>query len=109
MTSGLIALAAALAVATVLGIVVRRRAGRFRAGPRGSAVGAAGAEPTILTDADLGSRLGEQATLVQFSTAYCAQCRPTRRILAEVAGMTDGVTHVEIERASCRERVCYVV
>jgi len=99
MTGGLIALAAALAVATVLGVAVRRRAGRFRAGPRGSGASAAGALRTVLTEADLGSRLGEQATLVQFSTAYCAQCRPTRRILAEVAGMTDGVTHVEIDAA----------
>jgi thiol-disulfide isomerase/thioredoxin len=51
----------------------------------------------VLTEADLGGRLGRQATLVQFSTAFCAPCRPTRQILAQVAGMTDGVTHVEID------------
>ena len=53
----------------------------------------------MLTEADLGGRLGRQATLVQFSTAFCAPCRPTRQILAQVAGMTDGVTHVEIDAA----------
>jgi thiol-disulfide isomerase/thioredoxin len=53
----------------------------------------------VLTEADLGGRLGRQATLVQFSTAFCAPCRPTRQILAQVAGMTDGVTHVEIDAA----------
>jgi thiol-disulfide isomerase/thioredoxin len=99
-TGGLIALAAALAVATAVGVALRRRAGRFRAGPAGSAaVAAAGAERSVLTEADLGSRLGEQATLVQFSTAFCAPCRPTRQILARVAGMVDGVAHVEIDAA----------
>ena len=96
-TGGLIALAAALAVATAVGFALRWRAGRFRAGPARGAAGAAGQERSILTEADLGRPLGEQATLVQFSTAFCAPCRPTRQILAEVARMTDGVAHVEID------------
>jgi len=98
-TGGLIALAAALAVATAVGVALRRRAGRFRAGRAGSAAGA-GAERSVLTEADLGSALGEQATLLQFSTAFCAPCRPTRQMLARVAGMVDGVTHVEIDAAA---------
>ncbi|EGG43365.1 MULTISPECIES: TlpA family protein disulfide reductase [Streptomyces] len=49
-------------------------------------------------DADrLGRELGERATLVQFSTAFCAPCRATRRVLDEVAGMVPGVVHVEID------------
>ncbi|CAL9281613.1 MULTISPECIES: thioredoxin family protein [unclassified Streptomyces] len=46
---------------------------------------------------DLGAGLGERATLVQFSTAFCQPCRATRRTLAEVAAMVDGVAHVEID------------
>ena len=99
-TGGLIALAVALAVACVLGVALRLRAGRFRPGPPGAAGTAGRAEAGALTETDLGSRLGEQATLVQFSTAFCAPCRPTRRILAQVAGMADGVAHVEIDAAS---------
>jgi thiol-disulfide isomerase/thioredoxin len=98
-TGGLIALAAAVAVATVLGVALRRRAGRFRPGPAGSGGQTAVAGDSALTEADLGSRLGRHATLVQFSTVYCAPCRPTRQILAQVAGMVDGVTHVEIDAA----------
>ncbi|MEU6980721.1 MULTISPECIES: thioredoxin family protein [unclassified Streptomyces] len=45
----------------------------------------------------LGAELGERATLVQFSTAFCQPCRATRRTLAEVAAMVDGVGHVEID------------
>ncbi|EGX56865.1 thioredoxin [Streptomyces zinciresistens K42] len=47
--------------------------------------------------ADLGGDLGERATLVQFSSAFCAPCRATRRVLGEVAGMVPGVSHVEID------------
>ena len=47
--------------------------------------------------AELGEELGERATLVQFSSAFCAPCRATRRVLGEVAGMVPGVTHVEID------------
>ncbi|MEU7016204.1 thioredoxin family protein [Streptomyces sp. NPDC046385] len=45
----------------------------------------------------LGAELGERATLVQFSTAFCQPCRATRRTLAEVAAMVDGVGHIEID------------
>jgi len=99
-TGGLIALAAALVAASALGLVLRRRAGRFRAArvspvPDGPAPGA-----DVLTEADLGGPLGRQATLVQFSTAFCAPCRPTRQILTQVAGMVDGVTHIEVDAAA---------
>jgi thiol-disulfide isomerase/thioredoxin len=99
-TGGLIVLAAALLVATVLGVTLRRRAGRFRPGSAGTDARPSRDGTGTLTEADLGSSLGRQATLVQFSTAFCAPCRPTRQILAQVAGMVDGVTHVEIDAAS---------
>jgi thiol-disulfide isomerase/thioredoxin len=104
-TGGLIALTAALAAATLIGVALRRRAGRFRGGSgqgraRRAASTAARAEAAVLTEADLGSSLGERATLVQFSTAFCAPCRPTRQLLAQVAGMVDGVRHIEIDAAA---------
>jgi thiol-disulfide isomerase/thioredoxin len=106
---GLIALAAALAVAVAVGLAWQRTNGRIR-GVRGSAraasaqeQGAGGADTAtgpVLTSVELGLPLGQRATLVQFSTAFCAPCRATRRILAEVAGMVDGVEHVEIDAES---------
>ncbi|MCZ9355523.1 thioredoxin family protein [Streptomyces mutabilis] len=50
-----------------------------------------------LNAADLGVDLGARATLVQFSSAFCAPCRATRRVLGEVARMVPGVAHVEID------------
>jgi thiol-disulfide isomerase/thioredoxin len=51
----------------------------------------------VLGADDLGAELGERATLVQFSTAFCQPCRATRRTLADVAAMVDGVAHIEID------------
>ncbi|MCQ4206042.1 TlpA family protein disulfide reductase [Streptomyces longispororuber] len=52
----------------------------------------------VALDAEqLGEELGERATLVQFSSAFCAPCRATRRVLDEVAAMVPGVSHVEID------------
>jgi thiol-disulfide isomerase/thioredoxin len=98
-TAGLIALVVALVVASALGLAMRRRAGRFRAGPAAAAA-VRPAGPEMLTEDDLGGPLGQRATLVQFSTAFCAPCRPTRQILAQVADMTDGVSHVEVDAAA---------
>ncbi|HUB37894.1 MAG TPA: thioredoxin family protein [Streptosporangiaceae bacterium] len=53
-----------------------------------------------LTKDVVGHPLGEQATLLQFSSAFCAPCRATRRILADVAGLAEGVAHVEIDAES---------
>ncbi|MGW7381240.1 TlpA family protein disulfide reductase [Streptomyces sp. NPDC054794] len=47
--------------------------------------------------AELGGALGERATLVQFSSAFCAPCRATRRVLGEVAAMVPGVAYVDID------------
>ncbi|PZT70089.1 thioredoxin [Streptomyces sp. SW4] len=46
---------------------------------------------------ELGADLGERATLVQFSSAFCAPCRATRRVLGDVAGLVPGVAHIEID------------
>jgi len=66
--------------------------------------GRAGGGRTLTGD-DVGHPLGERATLLQFSTAFCAPCRATRRILADVAGLTEGVAHVEIDAESRLELV----
>jgi thiol-disulfide isomerase/thioredoxin len=104
---GLIALVAALAVAIVTGLAWQRNNGRIRGvrtapapgGPQAAESAPAQTGP-VLTGTELGLPLGQRATLVQFSTTFCAPCRATRRILAEVAGMVDGVTHVEIDAES---------
>ncbi|AZS88961.1 thioredoxin family protein [Streptomyces griseoviridis] len=87
--TGLWVCLAVLALAGAGGAVWRRRSGRVRVRGRD--------EGKRLGAAELGEALGERATLVQFSSAFCAPCRATRRVLGEVAGMVPGVTHVEID------------
>ncbi|MCD9879885.1 TlpA family protein disulfide reductase [Streptomyces guryensis] len=87
--TGLVVCAVVLVAASAYGVIHRQRNGRVRVRGRdgGKRLGAA----------ELGEELGERATLVQFSSAFCAPCRATRRLLGEVAGMVPGVTHVEID------------
>jgi thiol-disulfide isomerase/thioredoxin len=92
---GLLASACALLAATAFGFGWRARNGRVRTRAPAAAL-AAGS----LTAGDLGTPLGSRATLLQFSSAFCAPCRATKRILADVAGMVDGVRHVEIDAES---------
>lgn len=63
-----------------------------------SAFGPHPAVETVLNAA--GVDLGSRATLLQFSSAFCAPCRATRRVLADVAGDVDGVAHVEVDAES---------
>jgi len=41
-----------------------------------------------------------KATLLQFSSAFCAPCRAVRRVSSEVAGIVPGVQHVEVDAES---------
>ena len=99
---------AVLAGASAFGMIWKTRNGRLRPGAipaaADAAPGPAGGRPPVagqvLTEADLGHPLGGRATLVQFSTAFCAPCRATRGILTDVAGLVEGVAHVEIDAES---------
>lgn len=87
--TGLVVCVLVLAAASAFGVLQRRRSGRVRVRGRD--------DGKRLDAAELGAELGERATLVQFSSAFCAPCRATRRVLGEVAGMVPGVAHVEID------------
>lgn len=45
----------------------------------------------------LGAELGERATLLQFSSAFCAPCRATRQVLSGIAGDDEAIVHVEVD------------
>ena len=55
------------------------------------------AAPAKALLAEVGAELGERVTLLQFSSAFCAPCRATRRILEDVATTVPGVAHVEVD------------
>jgi thiol-disulfide isomerase/thioredoxin len=84
--TGVVVLLAAFVVALSLGVLHRRYDGRLR--PRETRDDLRELVP---------GTTGERATLVQFSSAFCAPCRATRRILTDVAEVVPGVAHVEID------------
>jgi hypothetical protein len=89
--TGVLVVVAALVVATGIGVVVKRRNGNFRetdVGPINPAL------------ADLGVTGQNPVTLVQFSSAFCAPCRVTRVLCADVASRIPGVRHLEIDAES---------
>ena len=43
--------------------------------------------------------LGERATLLQFSSTFCAPCRAARRVLSRAAATLPGVVHRELDVA----------
>jgi thiol-disulfide isomerase/thioredoxin len=91
-------LLAVLLGASAFGVWRLRTDGRLAPAPAAAPTGE-DASPFLTSD-DVGSPLGERATLVQFSSAFCAPCRATRQVLGTIAGAVPGVRHVEVDAES---------
>lgn len=89
---GTIVVVAVLAAAALAGFAWQRWNGRMR-GARPDAGG------PRLTSSLVGRDLGERVTLLQFSATFCAPCRATRQLLADVAAGDTGVAHIELDVA----------
>ncbi|RIV37651.1 thioredoxin [Micromonospora radicis] len=88
--TGLAVVVGVLLAATAFGWWHRRRDGRIRSvAPTPTAAAAA-------TLVGLGLTPGAP-TLLQFSSAVCAPCRATRRVLERVSATVDGVRLLEVE------------
>lgn len=99
MTTGLITVALVLLAASAFGLWRKRTDGVMR--PRDSVP----APSSALGESVLGGPLGERATLVQFSSAFCAPCRATRVVLSKVAEDVDGVAHYDVDAEANLELV----
>jgi thiol-disulfide isomerase/thioredoxin len=101
MTSGLWVLLVAIAAAAVLGLWRAAVDGRFRGTHRVRGAEQVPeelpADASVLAGTAYAASLGERATLLQFSSAFCAPCRSTRHTLVAVAEQVPGVAHVEVD------------
>ena len=95
MSVGVWVLIVALVVATAFGLWRALTDGRLRGTHK--VVGVESAAVADTPDRPWSDQLGEHATLVQFSSAFCAPCRTTRGVLASVVDEAPGVSHVEID------------
>ena len=105
MNPGLLTALIVLLAASAFGLWRKRTDGVMRSrDPRPAASGEA--SPTdALDEPALGGPLGQRATLVQFSSAFCAPCRATRVVLSKVAEDVDGVAHYDLDAESHLELV----
>jgi thiol-disulfide isomerase/thioredoxin len=97
--TGLVVIAVAVVAALGFGLYRAASDGRFR-GTRAVPGASTSSEPvveSVLAGTPYDGELGERATLLQFSSAFCAPCRATRRTLEDVARIVPGVTHVEVD------------
>ena len=100
MTTGLVVLAGAVVLALGFGLWRAATDGRFAGTHRvrgGSAEQVELGPESVLAETEYAGRLGDRATLLQFSSAFCAPCRATRRVLEDVAGVLPGVLHIEVD------------
>jgi thiol-disulfide isomerase/thioredoxin len=103
-----VVLGAVLAGASAFGIWRLRTDGRMTTShgdpsthePSTSAEHAEQASTPAVTSHDIGHSLGDRATLLQFSSAFCAPCRATRQVLGTIADAVPGVSHVEVDAES---------
>lgn len=85
--NGIVVLVIAVGLTVAVAVALSFKNGRFGAKADGERLG----------PDELGERLGERATLVQFSSAFCAPCRATRVLLADIAARTPGVVTIDID------------
>lgn len=79
---------ALLLLATVAGLLLRRRSGRVEPASTGR----------ILDPGDFGlTRFGSEGSIVQFSTAFCARCPGVRREITELVRDRDTVSFVHVD------------
>jgi thiol-disulfide isomerase/thioredoxin len=88
--TGIFVVAAAVVLSVAFGIYRAVTDGRVRRTRRQVDVARLDAQ-------QLGEPLGSDATFVQFSSAVCAPCRATHRVLSGITADDGGLAHVEID------------
>ena len=80
-----------LSLATAYGIWDKKRSGKInvKADDRHS-----------VSESEIGNSLGEHATILQFSSAFCTPCRATRSTLSSVVSHYPKFKHVEVDAES---------
>ncbi|MGW8484062.1 TlpA family protein disulfide reductase [Microbacterium sp. NPDC055903] len=86
LTTAVVIVIAVIVLATAIGLLLRSRDGRRRAGGG-----------LRVDERDLPSPLGTGATLVQFSTELCARCPQVRRMLGGIAESVDDVAYIDVD------------
>lgn len=96
--TALLILVGLVALATSLGVLIRRTQTRVRRIGASAASAASAVPPEALAaEGEAPPAFGERLTAVQFSSETCARCPATARALRAAAGAHRGVAHIEVD------------
>ena len=87
--NNLLLLLSLLSFLVVLGYWQRLRNGKFRK-----------VNGLSISEVELNQKLGRKATLVQFSTTFCSECRTAKAIVRDVVKDFKDITYVEVDAES---------
>lgn len=85
-----------LSLATAYGIWDKKRSGK---------INVKADDRHLVSASEIGNSLGEHATILQFSSAFCTPCRATRSTLSSVVSHYPKIKHVEVDAESHLELV----
>ncbi len=83
-----------LALATGIGFRLRATQGRIKQ-----------KKGLQISSSEIGTSVGERATVVQFSTSFCSSCRAAKVLISDEVSKQSGIKYVEIDAESNLELV----
>ena len=83
-----------LAVATGIGFRLKATQGRIKQ-----------KKGLQISESEIGTSLGDRATILQFSTTFCSSCRAAKVLISDVVSKRSDVKYVEIDAESKLELV----
>ncbi len=83
-----------LALATGIGFRLRATQGRIKQ-----------KKGLQISSSEIGTSLGQRATVVQFSTSFCSSCRAAKVLISDEVSKQSGIKYVEIDAESNLELV----
>jgi thiol-disulfide isomerase/thioredoxin len=83
-----------LALATGIGFRLKATQGRIRQ-----------KKGLQISESEIGTSLGDRATVLQFSTTFCSSCRAAKVLISDVVSKRSDVKYVEIDAESNLELV----
>lgn len=82
----LLPLVSLLALTSITGIIYRLKRGDVKKSKR-----------LQILESEIGARYGKQASILQFSTTFCSECRSAKAIVKDVVKELTDVSYIEVD------------
>ena len=83
-----------LLISLFIGLLIKSRLGKVRRQLR-----------LQIFESELGNNYGKRATVVQFSTTFCSECRAAKALISDVVSTQNEIAYIEIDAESNLELV----